>query len=129
VTVPAYLFSCTYSPSTTTLFYMSLTLLYTWLRQCMSTPIIYTQCTVYLLLRHATAPAIFFPSTASPSPFPVHAYAHLWPYYLRLQLPNTSLNGGNVCLATLHSSDRDYNSSTSTFFVNIFATSSTELSI
>ncbi len=24
-----------------------------------------------------------------------------------LQLPNTSLNGGNVCLATLHSSDRD----------------------
>jgi hypothetical protein len=34
-------------------------------------------------------------------------YAHLWPYFLHLQLPNTSLNGGNVCLATLHSSDRD----------------------
>jgi hypothetical protein len=29
------------------------------------------------------------------------------PFLLRLQLPNTSLNGGNVCLATLHSSDRD----------------------
>jgi hypothetical protein len=39
---------------------------------------------------------IFSTSTASP----------------RLQLPNTSLKGGNVCLATLPSSDRDYNSST-----------------
>jgi hypothetical protein len=52
-----------------------------------------------------------------------HAYAQFRPYslrltscdsttltcgrLLRLQLPNTSLNGGNVCLATLHSSDRD----------------------
>jgi hypothetical protein len=64
-------------------------------------------------------------------------YAHLWPYLLHLQLPNTSLNGGNVCLATLHSSDRDLQpfyyvymntyvrlsllpSSTSTYFANIF---------
>ena len=63
-------------------------------------------------------------------------YAHLWPYFLHLQLPNTSLNGGNVCLATLHSSDRDLQpfyyvmnahvrlsllpSSTSTFFAKIF---------
>jgi hypothetical protein len=64
-------------------------------------------------------------------------YAHLWPYFLHLQLPNTSLNGGNVCLATLHSSDRDLQpfyyvymntlvrlsllpSSKSAYFANIF---------
>ncbi len=33
--------------------------------------------------------------------------AHVYTLGLRLQLPNTSLNGGNVCLATIHSSDRD----------------------
>jgi hypothetical protein len=63
VTVPATFFS------TATFFYMNPMLLYTWLRQYMSTTIIYTQCTGYFLLRHVTVSAIFFPIICKASIF------------------------------------------------------------
>jgi hypothetical protein len=79
---------------------------------------IYNPCAVFVLLQHVTVPAYLFhaPSvllrlssstwcqcySTSGSPTPTCGL-----FFLHLQLPNTSLNGGNVCLATLHSSDRD----------------------
>ncbi len=151
VTVPANLFPCTYSPSTSCLrsstwcLRNSTPVCYISTR---SMPSIYNPCAVFVLLRHVAVPAYLFhaPSVllrlCSSILMPMLLYiwlpyAHLWPYFLHLQLPNTSLNGGNVCLATLHSSDRDLqpfyyvymnahvrlillHSSTSTFFAKIF---------
>jgi hypothetical protein len=113
-----------------------------------SMPSIYNPCAVFVLLWHVTMPAYHFhaPSvllrlcsstwcqcySTSGSPTPTCGL-----FFLHLQLPNTSLNGGNVCLATLHSSDRDLQpfyyvymntlvrlsllpSSKSAYFANIF---------
>jgi hypothetical protein len=100
-----------------------------------------TPSTVYVLLLHVTLVNGLDISTSSMSCDSLwhlshrfysltltidHAYVQFRPYSLRLQLTNTSLNGGNVCLATLPSSDRDYNSSTTSTWT---LTSASSLSV